>query len=60
MTLLFSRASSAFFVASGVSDPAITEETNAMREPSGNHFGLETESGISVSRSGSPPSTGMT
>ena len=31
-----------------------------MRVPSGNHFGFETASGISVSRSGSPPSTGMT
>ncbi len=31
-----------------------------MREPSGTHFGLDTESGMSVRRSGSPPSTGIT
>ena len=39
LTLFFSRASSAFFVASGVSEPAMTWETNAMRLPSGSHFG---------------------
>ena len=59
-TLFFSRASTAFFVASGDSAPATTWETKARRVPSGNHFGPETPSGISVRRSGSPPSTGMT
>jgi hypothetical protein len=57
-TFDFSRSSTFFFVASGVSAPAITGETKAIRFPSGNHFGLETPSGISVTRSASPPSSG--
>ena len=58
-TLFFSRASRAFFVSAGLSDPATTWDTNAIRLPS-THFGFVTASGISVNRSGSPPSTART
>ena len=61
LTLFFSRASSAFFVSSGDSAPAITCETKAMRLPSGSQLRVRgTSIGMSVSRSGSPPSSGST
>ena len=60
LTLFFSRASSAFFVSSGVSAPATTCEANTTRRPSGRKRGEATSIGRSVIRSGSPPASGST
>ena len=56
----FSRFSSAFFVSSGVAAPSTRGARNAIRVPSGNHFGFATAVGRSVMRSASPPSSGRT
>ena len=60
LTFDFSRASSACFVSAGDSAPATTCAAKTMRLPSASHFGLETEVGMSVTRSASPPSSGST
>ena len=60
LTFDFSRASSAFLVSAGDSAPATTWAAKTMRLPSGSHFGLATEVGMSVTRSASPPSSGST